>query len=116
MATIAYVATELNSRLAALVVWPAMGNADTGTPFETKWHRDFCLTVIATAYGAATIALEGSNDGTNYVTMADPQGNALSFTTGNKIEQLLEVPRYIRPVTSGGTGTNIAVQLYCKGV
>lgn len=116
MATIAYVGTELNSRLASLVTWSALGNADDGAPFETKWHRDFCVTIIATAYGSATIVLEGSNDGTNYITLADPQGNALSFTTGNRLEQLLEVPRYIRPRTSGGTGTNIAVQLYAKGV
>ena len=116
MATVQYAAVELNSRLSALVTWPNLGNADSGGAFETKWHRDFCVTIIAANYGAATIVLEGSNDGTNYITMADPQGNALSFTTSNRLEQLLEVPRFIRPRTSGGTGTDITVQLYAKGV
>lgn len=116
MATIAYEAVDLKSNLVSLVTWANLGNADDGAPYETKWHRDFCVTAVVAAYGSATLVIEGSNDGTNYITLNDPQGNALSFTTGlTKLEQLLEVPRYIRPRTSGRTGTDITVQLYAKG-
>ena len=116
MATVNYTATDLKTQMCSLITWPNLGNADVGQAYETKWHRDFCVTVVAPTYGSATIVLQGSNDGTNWVTLNDPQGNAISFTTGTpKLEQLLEVPRYIRPSTSGGTGTDITVQLYGKG-
>jgi hypothetical protein len=46
------------------------------------------------------------------VTLADPQGNAMSLTSAAKMETVLENTRYIRPVTSGGTGTDLTVILY----
>jgi len=56
--------------------------------------------------------VEGSSDGTNYTTLTDPQGNALS-KTADFIEALLENPLYIRVSTSGGTNSTIPVYLTC---
>jgi hypothetical protein len=53
---------------------------------------------------ASGMMIEGSNDGTNYHTLNDPQGNALDIAA-LKIEQILEVTRYIRPRVTAGDGT-----------
>jgi hypothetical protein len=50
------------------------------------------------------VRLEGSNDGTNYAALTDPQGNALDITTA-KVEQIMELTRYIRPRVTAGDGT-----------
>lgn len=55
-----------------------------------------------------TILLEGSNDGTNYVTLTDPQGNAISKTAAG-IEAIEETTVYIRPRVSAGDGTTSLV-------
>lgn len=97
-----------------LATWAAMGNADTGTAVPMTGAADRSVQVEGT-FGSATVTIQGSNDGTNYQTLTDPQGNALTWTSANRLEAILELTRYIRPVTSGGTGTVIAVNLLLKG-
>lgn len=111
MATITATPTDIGSRH-CLFTWTSMGNADTGTAVEIPWYSDRTIQVVATAYGGATLVISGSLDNSNWVTLADPQGNALSFTSGAKMETLLENTRYIRCSTSGGTGTDLTVMLY----
>lgn len=60
----------------------------------------------ATGFNSVTVTFVGSNDETatgTFTALADPQGNALTFTA-NKLEQLLENPRWIKPIASGATG------------
>lgn len=111
MAAIPATPTNIGTRH-ALVTWANMGNADTGDAIELPWYADRTIQVVATNYGSATLVIQGSLDGSNWVTLADPQGNAMSFTSGVKMETVLENTRYIRPVTSGGTGTDLTVILY----
>ncbi len=96
-----------------IVQWPAVGNADTGTAVPLSGGSDRSVQVSGT-FGAATILIEGSNDGTNYVVLTDPQGNSLSKTSA-AIEAISELTRYIRCSSSGGTGTNVNVTLLVKG-
>lgn len=83
--------------------WVALGTDDTGTGEILADYPDKTITVTGT-WGGATLIVQGSNDGVTYITMTDPQGNALS-KTANFIETILENPLYIKVVTSGGTGT-----------
>lgn len=53
--------------------------------------------------GTGTGAIEGSNDGTNWGALHDPQGNALTAMANGAIELISENPRYIRAVAAGGT-------------
>lgn len=96
-----------------LATWTAMGNADTGTSVAMSGAADRTIQFSGT-FGAATIVLEGSNDGTNWATLTDPQGNAISKTTAS-IEQISELTRFVRVSTTGGSGTNINANLLLKG-
>lgn len=95
-----------------LVTWAAMGIADTGDAIELYGATHRSVQVDGT-FGGATVVIEGSNDGTTYYTLRDPQGNALSFTTAN-LKAILETTRWIRPKTSGGSGTVIAVEIFFR--
>lgn len=89
-----------------------MGNADTGVPIEFGEHMDMTVQITGT-FGSATIVIQGSNDGTTYTTLTDPQGNAISKTSA-AIETIAECPRFVRPSSSGGTGTAVDVVIFAR--
>src|SRR3990172_5773841 len=84
------------------VIWAALGSAETGDAYEFAGSGDRSVQVDGT-FGAA-VTIQGSNDGTTYYTLTDPDGNALSFTA-NALEQVLEITRYIRPAKGVAAGT-----------
>lgn len=96
-----------------LATWTAMGNADTGTSVAMSGASDRSVQIEGT-FGSATAVVQGSNDGTNWQPLTDPQGNAISKTAAS-IEQIAELTRFVRVSTSGGTGTNLNVNLLLKG-
>lgn len=88
-----------------LVVWAALTTTnDTGVASEMWGQADRSVQISGTFGSGGTVVIEGSNDGTNYVTLTDPQGNAISKTSAS-IEQIEEITRYIRPKVSAGDGT-----------
>jgi len=92
-----------------------MVDADTvGAAAEFPDQTDAVVTITGT-WGGATVVIEGSNDGSTFVTLTDPQGNAISKTTNNAVEQITEVPRYIRPSKSGGSSTTLRVMIKATG-
>jgi hypothetical protein len=96
---------------AKLVTWTGILNGDDGSPAEWVDFADRCFQVTGTFGAGGSVAIEGSNNGANWATLADPQGNPLTFTA-QKIEQALELPRYVRPrCTAGDATTNLAVTL-----
>lgn len=91
-----------------------MVDADTvGAAAEFPDQTDAVITITGT-FGGATVTVEGSNDGTTFVGLTDPQGNAISKTSA-AIEQITEVPRYIRPAKSGGSSTTVRVMVKATG-
>jgi len=97
-----------------IATWTAMGNADTGTSVAMAGASDRSIQIEGT-FGSATVVVQGSNDGTNWETLHDPLGVGISKTAACLV-QILELTRYIRVVTSGGTGTNLNVNLLLKGM
>jgi hypothetical protein len=96
-----------------VVTWAGMVNGDVGAPVEMGDFGDRSIQVSGT-FDTSTIVLEGSNNGSNYLTLTDPQGNALSKTS-EAIEQVQEVPRYTRPsVTAGGASTSLTMTLLLR--
>lgn len=93
-------------------VWSGIGNADQGTALDIPNFPDKTVEIKGT-HGGATTVIEGSNDGgTTWNTLKDPQGNALSFTTGiPAMRAIQENPGLIRPSTSGGATTNLTVTI-----
>lgn len=57
---------------------------------------------------SATLVVQGSNDGTNWFTLHEPDGTALSFTTditAGVLKQIAELTLYTQITTSGGGGS-----------
>jgi hypothetical protein len=71
---------------------------------------------FAGTWGGATAILEGSNNGTVHVGLADPQGNAISKTSDTgALEAVLENTVTIRPRLSAvGVGATVVASLLCR--
>lgn len=101
--------SELNT--VKLMTWSGLLNGDTGSAAQWVDFSDRCIQVAGTFGTGGSVTIQGSNDGTNWAPLSDPQGNALTFTS-SKIEQALELPRYVRPIVTAGDGTtNLAVTI-----
>jgi hypothetical protein len=97
---------------ATLVTW-VLTDADTsGDPAMWVEYADRNIQMTGT-FNGGTVVIEGSNDGANWHPLSDPQGNALTFTSG-KIEQILEVTKYTRPRITSGTGLTVTVLALCR--
>ena len=116
MATITATTDRNTSNGAIIVTWAAMGGADTGTYFAVPSASNLTLQHSGT-FGGATIVLQGSNDGTSWATLTQTGGSntAFSYTTAG-VHCPVEMPVYVRPVTSGGTGSAVDAILVCRAV
>lgn len=92
-------------RNGVLIVWSGLLNGDTGAPFEHADYGDKTVQIQGTAGAGLSVTLQGSNDGTNWVALTDPQGNAVTKTAVGALEVVAENPRYIRPNVTAGDGT-----------
>jgi hypothetical protein len=96
--------------------WASMtfSGTDVGTRIEMPGSADRSVQVTGTFGTGGSVRIEGSNDGTNYAVLTDPQGNALDITTA-KIETVMELTRYLRPrITAGDGTTSLTVSLLVK--
>lgn len=101
---------------AHVATWVGLLNGDTGAPIEMPGSSDRSVQFVGTFGTGGTIQLQGSNDGTNYVVLTDPQGNNISKTAAG-IEMITELTRYIRPaVTAGDGSTDLKCYVLVKGV
>jgi hypothetical protein len=82
---------------------------ETGDPFEMPAASDRSVQMAGT-FNGATVVLEGSNDGTNYVTLTDQAATALSFTSAG-LRLILQPTRYIRPRVSSGSVTSVTISV-----
>lgn len=76
-----------------------------GTPVKFPEWADCCVQIIANTAGGATLVIQGSNDKTNWGTLNNAQGLALSVTATTAPKQVVERPLWLRPLVSGGGGT-----------
>ena len=96
--------TKLGGDDSVVKVTYTIANGNDGTPCEYAQWADRSVHVAGTFGVGGTIVIEGSNNGSTYKTLTDPQGNALSFTA-ESIEAITELVRYIRPRVTAGDGT-----------
>lgn len=114
MATRNFVASNVGDR-AIEVLWSGLLNTDDGGPVEFYDLPEKTVQVTGTFGAGGTIAIEGSNDATNWFTLTDMQSTAISKTSA-ALEAIAECPRYIRPrVTAGDGTTNLVCRLLCVG-
>lgn len=116
MATVAFTREFPNSlnQLCPIITWANMANNDDGAPVELAQYADRSVQITGVFAGASCV-IEGSNDGVNYATLTDPQGNALTLSSA-KIEAVIELVRYLRPRVTGGDGTtNLTITMLMRG-
>lgn len=113
-ATVDYNVSERDNT--RLVTWAGLTftTLDDGSPADWVEYSDRCIQVFGTFGTGGSVTIEGSNNGTNWAALSDPQGNVLTFTSA-RLEQVLELPRYVRPrITAGDGTTNLTVTLLMR--
>lgn len=91
------------------ITWTGLLNTDTGSVVDRVEFADRSVQVIGTFGAGGSCRIEGSNDGTNWAALTDPQGNDLNITAA-KIEAVTENALYVRPnITAGDGTTNLSV-------
>jgi len=113
MAVIPYVLVPNSDRASMVVKWEAVTEADTCAAVALPAWSDRSVQVNGT-FGGATVIIQGSNDGTNYVTLNNPADAALSFAAAG-LEAVLELTATLKPSISGGTGQSINIYLHMRG-
>lgn len=91
--------------------WLNMAAGDVGAPVKFAGASDRTVHVTGD-FDGASVLVQGSLEPTpsEFVSLTDPQGNALSIGVG-KVETVMELVRHIRPEVSGG-GASTAVNVY----
>lgn len=113
MATISPTYTKLeserNSANMLVITWTPVTEADTCAPAACGDFADRSVQFDGT-FGGATVKLQGSNNGSAYADLTDPQGNAISKTSA-ALEAVMELTAYTKPVISGGTSQSLTITL-----
>ncbi len=112
MATINAQRLQTQNTRAFVQQWPGLAAGDDGAPLSASQYTDRSVQVTGN-FGGSTVVIEGSNDGTNWSTLTDPQGNDLVLSA-SKIEMVTEATLFIRPRVVGGAATNLTVSLLVK--
>lgn len=109
--------TVSNDDSVLLVTWAGLAaSGDVGAPIALSAWSDKTFVVAGTFTGTPTVAIEGSNDGTNWVALSNRQGTAMSFTAA-AMNTSQDRPVYVRPrLTAGSGGASIAVAVACHRV
>ncbi len=106
--------THVGSKSVYIIQWPALANGEVGNSLPLAQYPDRSVQVSGTFGSGGVVTIEGSNDGVNFSTLTDPQGNPLSFSS-SKIEAVTEMVAYIRPsVLSGDGTTSLNVTMACR--
>jgi hypothetical protein len=113
MANISPTITTIGNQDGSLqkAVWTFTGS-DTGMPIKFAEWADRSVQMSGT-WNASTILWEGSNDGTTYLPLTDPQGNSIS-KTADAIEAVTEVCELARPRVTGGTPTSVTISVILR--
>lgn len=107
--------TDIRSAIpAAVFTWTGLDSDDSGSPIECVDYTDRTVAITGTFGSGGSVTLQGSNDGTTWFALTDPQGNAITKTAA-AMELVIEAPVYIRPLVTAGDGTtSLTVKLFCK--
>lgn len=111
------IAPSLNTAVTGVprVIWSGIASGDTFTPFTLTQQYGLAGSVQVTGtFSGATVVMQVSNDGTNWVTAKDVQGTNISLTSAGYAELSLSAA-YIRPSISGGTATALTVAMVLRG-
>jgi len=99
---------------ATLVTWSGLLNSDDGARVTLTDFPDRTVQIVGTFGAGGSVNFEGSNNGTDWAVLTDPQGNPITKTAA-AMEFVTETPRYVRPRVTGGDGTtDLSVVLFAR--
>lgn len=96
------------------VVTFAGGNFANGDLSAALGLHDFIdrtISISGTWGVGGTAVWQGSNDGSNYFTLKDPNGNAISWSAANAMFQCNYTPLFSRVAVTAGDGTTSLVAI-----
>lgn len=111
------IAPSLNNdiRNVPRVIWSGIASGDTFTPFTLTQQYGLAASVQVTGtFAGASVTIEVSNDGTNWVATKDVLGTAIAFSSTGYAELSL-CAAYIRPAVTGGSATGLSVVMVLRG-
>jgi hypothetical protein len=111
MATVNFSKSQLDTLDACIVAAATLTGTDNTDSLASPSFSDRSVQITGT-FNSGTVLIEGSNDGTNWVTLNDPLGNALSFTAAG-LKQVSELTAYIRARASVAV-TSVVVTMLCR--
>lgn len=85
------------------VIWTPVTAADTCRAVSYPECADKSIQVAGT-FDSASVAVNGSNDGTNFAALRDPGGTTIAITSA-AIRAILENTVVVVPLVSGGGGS-----------
>lgn len=99
---------------AHVVTWTPLANGDSGNPIQLAGSTIRSIQFDGTFGAGGSISLEGSNDGTSYFILTDPQANAIT-KTATALEEIQEHTRFVRPrVTAGDGTTSLSARMFFR--
>lgn len=114
MATIDPMITQNGDGSVVYFVYEALTETnDNGAPIEWTEYADRSIHFVGDFGTGGTIQWQGSNDGTNWLTLNDADGNPIS-KTATALEAVMELSRYARPYVSEGTSVDLDVYVVCR--
>lgn len=98
-----------------LLRWTLTNADNTGQEFYVPPVYQNNLVQVEGTFGGATVYLDGnvSLESSNWGHLRNYWGVPIAFTAAGK-EVVTEIPRYIRPVLSGGSGSFVTVYLLLR--
>lgn len=106
-----------HNRTCTKFTWGAFTAANTtAEAIQIPGLSDKSVQIQGSNFDGASVSLHGSNDGTNYIVLTDPQGNAIT-KTASAIEAVTENTLWIKPVlASAGASTSVVVTVLGKAM
>jgi hypothetical protein len=86
-----------------IYTWPNMKANDIGQPVIAAHFADRSIQFLGAFSGGSRAQFKGSNEGTVYELLTDPQGNDID-KVDHDAEAVTEVMAYVRPEIIGGDG------------
>jgi hypothetical protein len=98
-----------------VITWSGIAPGDTFDPYVIKGQRGLALSVqVSGTFGGATITMQQSNNGTDFVALRDLSNTAISATAA-AVFDVSTAAIYIRPQIAGGTSSVLSVRVVLRG-
>lgn len=96
-----------------MMQWDLTEDGD-GRSLASGMFSDKTVQVVG-SFGGGTVTIEGSMNGDDWVTLNDPQGDSLTFTTEG-MAVIAENPQFVRPSLDGSTDPDLEVFVGARAV